>query len=345
MSYSGFVKIFATILVLFAVVVGGYLFLENSKLNKEVNNKISINSENTIPQDSKLLLDTEDKNTKKPTEIEPNTTVAQKMPPKSEKSKSEPEPQPKPRTQPTPQPNEEIQSQTPIDSNTQIVDNTPAEGSVTISTPNGGESYKTLETILIKWNSTVSGFDKNRAYIYFNKLKGDSWSTSNPTSYIANTGSLDVTTGVGVANTGELNWTIPKFASPGKYVAYLMVSFWSNPNPTHVISGGTKSDWSDIPFTISTDDNTAAAIPTITKLDPYTAHSGSEVTVTGTGFTANSDVNLRSSNNGVSLATTTTLSNRTLKFTVPTFLSAGTYSVTVINSNGESQGKDITISR
>ncbi|MDE2399743.1 MAG: hypothetical protein KGL67_01905 [Patescibacteria group bacterium] len=78
MSYSGLVKTLATILVLFVVVAGGYLFWENSKLNKGLNNQALDKNTLPSPEISKLPLDTQDKNIKNPTEIGSNTTVVQK---------------------------------------------------------------------------------------------------------------------------------------------------------------------------------------------------------------------------------------------------------------------------
>lgn len=220
--------------------------------------------------------------------------------------------------------------------------NTQDGNSVTITTPNGGEQYDSGDTIKFKWNSTVSDFIYTYTYVNIYKLRGALWDpmASDYNVYVDTNNPIHASPEFnGIPDTGSYNWKVPNSLSDGKYVAAVYVSYW---NDINAHDGGIQSDWSNLPFTIG-DGGEMALIPTLSKLSPTSTGIGTTVTVTGTGFLATNDVNLRSTSNGVTLAEVTNISSTSLKFKVPSNISPGQYAVSVINSNGESHTATLTV--
>lgn len=232
--------------------------------------------------------------------------------------------------------------------NAQGVTNTSDGNKVTITSPNGGETYKVGNTIHFLWDSTLSNYGTTITYINIYKLKGTVWdpNATDYNTYVDQNNPVKVAGGnTGIPDTGSYDWTVPSSldSKPGKYVAGIFISYWNNP---YANDGGIQSDWSNTAFTIGEDTTTISAPPSISKLSPTSAAIGSTVTVTGKGFLATNDVNLRNTSYGVASVTNaqvTNVSATSLKFIIPTFLPAGDFSVSVINSNGESSGMTLGV--
>ncbi len=133
----------------------------------------------------------------------------------------------------------------------------------------------------------------------------------------------------------KLSFLLPIATKPGDYT----VQVYTDDNSSRVILDN-NIPWQ---FTALADGLTSS---TITKLDVDSAMIGSTVTITGKNFASTNDVNLRSSTYGATTVTNaqvTNVSSTTIKFVVPTFLTAGNYNVSVINSNGESATVPLTV--
>ncbi len=96
---------------------------------------------------------------------------------------------------------------TSVNSNTMIFKVTPAPAAptITVTSPNGGETYMTGDTVNIKWNSTISSASMVKIELGY---------THTDPTYPAGTYFEDWIVG-STPNTGSYNWTIPQYYGAG----------------------------------------------------------------------------------------------------------------------------------
>ncbi|MDO8619805.1 MAG: PKD domain-containing protein [bacterium] len=191
---------------------------------------------------------------------------------------------------------------------------TSVQPSITVLSPNGGESWQAGSTQTLRWNS--SNVSRVSLDLY------------NP-----NTGALLFKNLVNVAgNPGSVNWTIPSHLQPGQY--WLRVGTCLNPSVDCNTSGAIDPvsmngvyDGSDSYFTITSPTVTTSVTPVISSLSSYAGSVGTTVTVSGTGFSSDSSIYF-----GSITVTPTNVSATSMTFTVPS-TNVGYYYVSTKSGN------------
>jgi hypothetical protein len=134
--------------------------------------------------------------------------------------------------------------------------------SITVLSPNGGESWKVGETHRISWQST--GVQNVTMYLYDNRISGSGAIVNYP---VPNNQHIS-------ASQGYYDWTIPSNvlqANDGK-------------NFTIIIQDANNyqlSDQSNAPFSI-----VAAGAPYISAVSPSSGPAGTQINITGSGFSS-----------------------------------------------------------
>ena len=224
-----------------------------------------------------------------------------------------PSPTPIPWSSPTPTP---IPFPNPLPTEIPVVPQPvvmPATGAVHVVEPNGGEIRLAGYRTSIGWAAQGDVDDVSIGYRNCRTCE-TTWLYSHvPVTTVSPSGFwLEM----------SRDWDIPSSITPG--VNYFM----------HVIgyknNAEVSSDLSDAPFIIS---NT----PNVTDFSPRSGPAGTMVSVTGSGFTAqNNTVKFGTWGGTLSvIATASSPDGRTLQFTVPAGISAGSYNFQIINANGQ----------
>lgn len=221
----------------------------------------------------------------------------------------------------------------------------PSSAVLTVISPSGGEQWAIGSTQTVKWSAPASV-----SLVYLTLSPYVACLYQNPRCMIAEINPYPIA--ASVPNTGNFNWVISAMASDGRSISpgqYLLnVS----------ASDGSLSGRSAAPFTIT---NPATAnTPVISNLSPSSGPVGTQVTITGSGFTATGNtiqfdiysfINVPATNNGSSL---TFYVPSTLYYNncqpgnvcpnIARMTTVGDYAVSVSNNNGTSNAMTFTVS-
>ena len=215
----------------------------------------------------------------------------------------------------------------------------------TVTSPVGGEQWVMGTTQTISWTAPSSIKTVNLMLNYSSSCPPPIYDQATGTTIVCNA-MLPAPYAIAqnVPNTGSYSWTIPTsgvLANP----SYISISDAGSSGQT------AKSN----PITISKPTGTA---PVINNINPISGAAGSQVTLTGTGFTSTGNTVTFSGNP----MTDITSNGTSLTFTVPTALNPscyyskpqclaptvimqpGIYQVTVTNANGTSNVINYTVS-
>ena len=181
---------------------------------------------------------------------------------------------------------------------------------ITVLSPNGGETKTSNFPLWVTWTTTNFASDKQVGVSLYGPYQG-----SVPLNQY-NLGN--------VVNSGSYMFNLPPSLSPGLYKVYIGTIF--------VKDADSASDWSNNFFTIS---NLSA--PTITSINPLSGVVGTSVTLTGTGFMQSNTINLIPISGGLNGQLNVPSSNNgtSISFNLPNIV-PGKYYIEVGNENGSS---------
>lgn len=192
---------------------------------------------------------------------------------------------------------------TPTPTPTPIDDNTPP--TVTVDTPNGGETLRGGETYTVEWTASDAESGVESVDIDYSSDGGSSWTT--------------VATGV---SGGSYAWDVPGATTRDALIRVTATD----------AAGNSASDRSDATFTVDTDNPTVDRVSPNASAPTYT-QSGREVSVswnTSDATTGVTDVDVSIENDSATVVSTTaTSANGSADLLVPDGTAEGNYSVVV----------------
>ncbi len=192
---------------------------------------------------------------------------------------------------------------------------------ITLITPNGGDTIVAGQTFRIQWTS--SGLGSDSINIVLANSSGAE-TTNIPSQYIQQgvtaslgggvTGSYLTYPGLGAMdNKGGFSWTVPSNIVPGS-------SYYICVTQSRVMG---VQDCSDRAFKIT------SPAPTLSSLSTNSAVMGTQISVNGTNFAQDTYLVMVGSNGASIAIMPTQITPTSMMFAVPTNISAGTYTVKV----------------